>query len=315
MMTTKVREGRDGHEGERYHEIHLRQNTPEMIALLQAKCGAYDAAQRLYEWQFGLLFVLPLASALLKFIAPAATPWVLILGAAVVVVDLKVLEPLQKEYKRFGALFQERFDCSLFQLPWRTDRIGHPPTHEVERKWALRHPTRADLVGWYPSVVERLPRQAAIAVCQRASGSWNAEMRHRYARSLWIANVALLALPVCLGLWRSESLLAVLGWIGVMAPVFRWLWREARQQTDAATAGDKVAERAQKLWQRVTVGACPSDVSAELRELQNDIYDQRRRDPQVFRWVYELYRDDDEETMQAVADRMVKEYAASINRE
>jgi len=292
------------------HEIHMRQNTPEMITLLQAKSGAYDAAQELYRLQFVVLMVVPLAIAVVKLAVPPMSQYALALSVLLLLIDAGLLEPMQKERKKLGALFQERFDCTLFQLPWRTHRVGLEPTPEQERKWAALHPARANLAGWYPAVVQRLPRLAAIAVCQRASGSWNGEMRERYARSLWMVALSLMMLLVVAGISRGATVLAVLSWGGIALPVFTWLVREATRQKDAAAASQKVAERARKVWLRVMGGASTEEVSADLRELQNDLFDQRRRDPQVFSWVYSRFRSVDEETMRAAATRMVEEYVA-----
>lgn len=282
-----------------------------MIELQQAKAGAYDSAQDFYVWQFVVLVVIPFALAVLRVVMPAIASYVAGAGVGLFALDVLLLDRKQKERKTLAAKCQEDFDCRLFGLPWRTERNGPRPTPEEVHTWARRHPERAGLADWYPKIVAALPRQAAVAVCQRANGSWNAEMRERYAARLRLTIITLGIAFLMLAMVRRDEVLTLVTWAGVALPVFTWVGREAVRQREAAESSRKIAERARKLWQRVKGGDDPTHVETELRELQNDIFDQRKRDPQQFHWVYRRYRTRDEETMHAAAARLVREYESA----
>jgi hypothetical protein len=71
-----------------------------------------------------------------------------------------------------------------------------------------------------------------------------------------------------------------------------------------------VVDRAEGLWRKLLERGESDlvEIQQDARELQNDIFDQRKRDPMVFGWVYSMWRAEDEETMHVGADALVAEY-------
>jgi hypothetical protein len=49
-------------------------------------------------------------------------------------------------------------------------------------------------------------------------------------------------------------------------------------------------------------------LESDSRELQNDLFDQRRDSPPIFRWAYARFRDVDEAAMQHAAEALVVDY-------
>ena len=297
-------------------EIPARQNEPDMLRLLQAKTAAYDAAQRLYRLQFLLLAVVPLLLAIAQRISPEIGWLTGGAGVFALLVDLLLVEPAQKRRKKLGATFQERFDCELFGLPWR-DHHGNVPPRELVQEWADRHSSDEELKIWYRPVVGSVPAIAATIICQRINGYWNSRMRERYAQRIQAVGWIILVATVVLALSMNIELRTVLVAGGLAAPVLRWVLKEMIQQREASEASRKVVQRSDRLWQRLLSSAKRSSVAGiehEIRELQNDIFTQRCRDPQVFRWVYERWRARDEEIVQAGAEELVAEYRRACPR-
>jgi hypothetical protein len=71
-----------------------------------------------------------------------------------------------------------------------------------------------------------------------------------------------------------------------------------------------VVNRSEGLWLKLLERgeSGPVEIQQDARELQNDIFDQRKRDPMVFGWVYSMWRTEDEETMHVGAEALVAEY-------
>jgi len=153
-----------------------------------------------------------------------------------------------------------------------------------------------------------LPHVASVAICQRANGRWNSTMRQRFGRHLLFFAGAIATALVLLALAQGATVLAWGSWLYLALPIFTWLCREGEKQRESAAAAQKLADRAERLWKRLLTGATAAAVTPEMRELQNDIFDQRKRDQQIFSWVYARYRSDDEASMQTVAELLADEY-------
>lgn len=295
------------------NDIPQRQNAPDMLAFLRAKSALYDDAQRSYRLQAVLLVGVPLALAVAKILDPSLTNPAAVVGFVLFWVDFAWLEPRQKTRKTLGAKMQERFDCSVLDLPWRAERNGAEPTPEEVARWSGRHASTAALRNWYNPAVGRLPLALARIACQRANGNWNATMRRRYADLLRVAaRVAVFGL-LGAGYVRDANMRSVVLMVVTLAPFLHWSAREQRRQQDAAAVSERVRDRALAQWRRLLIGdADPATALYDARELQNDIYDQRKGDQQMFAFVYRRFRDRDEEEMRVAVESLVAEYEIHV---
>jgi len=286
------------------NRIPEAQNEPRMLDLLRAKTALYDATQTLYVWQFYCSVVFAIGLLLIKIFAPIAAQPVALGSVLLFAVDWGLLDPRQKELRTLAARMQEVFDCQLFEIPYRTDRVGAKPDAEVIANWSRKRPSTSQLRNWYSPEVGQLPLPLARVACQRSSANWNARMRTRFSGWLKSGSILLVLAITLYAVLAHKSAGDWAFWAATILPMVSWSLREARRQAEAAEASTKIAERGRKLWERLLNGsASDEEIAQETRELQNDIFDQRRRDQQVFGWVYRKYRDHDEETMRiGVAD-------------
>ena len=200
---------------------------------------------------------------------------------------------------------------ATFHLPRRRERNGPPPSAEAIHRWSARHPSVEGLQNWYSPLVGTLPLLAATVVCQRTNGYWNGTMRERYANTIQagvvVLIIAVIAVTLSVGISWPTSFAAA----GLSLPLLRWVLKEITQQREASAASRRVVERADGLWRKILEGAdsASDSVQQQVRELQNDILDQRRRDPMVFGWVYSWRRTADEETMRVGAECLITEYS------
>lgn len=278
------------------NEIPEKQNEPRMLEMLQAKSALYDQAQTWYTAQFAVAVVGSLILSVVTVVLPQGTAVVAMGGVVIAAIEHYLLDPQQSRLRTLAAQVQELFDCELFSLPHRADRVDA----ETIARWAAKHPSTARLRNWYAAEVGALPLPFARVVCQRSSAYWSAGMRRRFGSYLRAAALGLSAIIAVVAMATGQSLLASLSWLAIALPLIGWLLRESRRQAESADASDAAVKLGQKLWDRLVMGSesTEADVTAETRELQNNLYDQRRRDPQVFGWVYHRYRDEDGRTMQ-----------------
>jgi hypothetical protein len=84
--------------------------------------------------------------------------------------------------------------------------------------------------------------------------------------------------------------------------------RQYIEHTEAAIRLDRLKERSVELWNQAIRGRLtPQEVTEESYKLQNEIYDNRRRNPLIFNWIYSRLRRQQEEQMNRGAEDLVEE--------
>lgn len=222
------------------------------------------------------------------------------------------LDRRQKKYREMGAKVQEAFDCEVLALPWNKLKAGEPVSREDEigeaekyKAWEKRMPP---LTNWYSTHVDRLPIEIGRVCCQRANCWWDVEQRRNYARISVVVLIVLVAVAIMVGLLSNLNFVDVL--IGVFAPLYpaaRLCLRQFREHSDAADRLDVLMKHASALFDE----ACKDPTSALLleksRELQNEIFEGRKKNPPVFDWVFKRLRDKNERQMYASTEDLARE--------
>lgn len=159
------------------------QNESENLDLLAAASHFYGAAKWVAGLQFALTVPVAIASYLAVFFNPTLKVWTTFIAISVALIDALVLERLHSDWRRSGALAQERFDCNVLRLPWNKFlcRQGHEPS-EIScaakshrgRKFDLSHHK-----NWYPVIVSQVDPESATLICQRSAVRWDSAQRRR----------------------------------------------------------------------------------------------------------------------------------------
>jgi hypothetical protein len=297
------------------NDIPAKQNSAPMLDVLRAKCALYDSVRRLYVMQAWVTVGLPIVLSVLKLLYPEAAEVAVVGGLLLLGADLGWLDPKQKERRALAARAQEMFDVEVLSLPDHGYRTGPALDPETVARWARRHSSAVGLRNWYPVAVGRLPLEFGRVVCQRANGVWNGTMRRRFAVAIRAAAGLLVAIVVIAYVVTGGAVTSMLSWLLTLSPALVWAIREARRQMESVEASDKVKDQSLALWSALLARAMsPEAAVQESRTLQDAIYDQRRRDQQVFAWVYSRFRSQQEEDMKVGADALVGEYERAIAR-
>lgn len=289
------------------------QNTDMNLARLAAQQRMYSQAKTIEVAQlfFTVPFVVLWSFLVLwhrEFEAAAA-----FYGEVLTMLDLFILTPYQRTLKERAATIQELFDCDVLDLPWHTVKLGPRPAAEEILEWSggvqRQAPDLSLLRDWYPVSVRTLPKPLARLVCQRANVWWDAKLRRRYAG--WVIGVvigvvvAVLTVSFLGGLTFERFVLAG---VSPLLPVLVLAHREYNEQMEAARSCDELRTHVESLWDAaLSARIGPDELRVESRDLQDEIFDRRRRSPLIFDWVYSRLRHEDEELMNRGAEQLVEQ--------
>jgi hypothetical protein len=99
----------------------------------------------------------------------------------------------------------------------------------------------------------------------------------------------------------------ILTGVAPLLPVFMLGLRQSIEQRDAADRLDALRRHAEKMWSDILAGASDDKITQQSRELQDEIFDHRRRNPLIFDWIYSLLRNRQEEQMNRAAADLIEE--------
>ncbi|HZI57620.1 MAG TPA: S-4TM family putative pore-forming effector [Verrucomicrobiae bacterium] len=295
--------------------ITTRQNAPEEIKKLRAQRYLYGKAKIVMGLQAVLTVVFPVAGAIAELFWPSLKGGLAFYGIAISVLDIAVLEPLQKKMRTVAAKIQELFDCNVLNLGWDDIGVGYRPDEEDIHAASSAHRGGKEdpqLKDWYPTAVVDLPLSLGRIVCQRTNLRWDAALRRRYRT--WLACILLIlgATVAFIGFRNGASLEQLT--VGVLAPIFpMFLWgiRQFQEQGEAADTSDLLREKSSMLWTAaIEKQLSDEELSVRSRQLQNAIFSRRSTAPMIFDWIYKLLRRSEEERMNVAAAEFVRQAKA-----
>jgi hypothetical protein len=290
----------------------------QQLKRLAAQHQLYSCAKKILAWQIILSVVFVVMWSLIVLWIPALKVYAALWGVIAVLLDVTVFTPWQSSLKQKAAGIQELFDCDVLELPWQEIKAGSPPDLETVAEWS-RLPAGVDydtlrLRNWYPIEAGQAPLSIGRLICQRANCWWDAKLRRRYG--LWMVGItALLFLfAVVVGLAGRVTLEQfLLAGLLPFLPVFVIGMRQFTEQRQTATRLDDLKKHAERLWREALSGTSADDeLTRRSRTLQDEIYEQRRRNPLIFDWVYGRLRNEQEELMNRCAAELLQEARTAL---
>lgn len=295
------------------NSIPETQNSERQLDRLAAQRVLYSTAKRIQFWQIVLsvpcVVALSFLVALFPDLKPVAAAW----GALLTILDVSYLSNRITAQREKAARIQELFDCDVLQLEWPDLKAGHPPDpetiEEAAAKYRHKDPDYSKLRDWHTVEVGNLPLELARIICQRANCRWDAELRQRYAGYVLAGAVALGAVVLGVGFIGGMTLdkffLAV---VLPMMPAWMLVARQRKENKESAAAINRLKEHTEKVWKKAIVGNMSADeLARESRELQNEIFDRRRRSPLIFDGVYNRLQKAHEQQMSKSTAQMIED--------
>jgi len=304
----------------RGNNIPQEQLTQKQLDRLAAQRQLYSDAKQLLAIQVVLAVPCVITWSVLAACIPALKIYAASWGIIVTLLDILLFLPWQKSLRQQAAKVQELFDCHVLQIPWRELKAGSKPDAEAimasSSKFKCTDPECSTLRDWYPVQVSILPIHLARIACQRANCWWDAQLRRQYAVFV-VSTVVLLTIVVLFigligGLTLEDFFLIVLA---PLIPAFVLGLRQYTEHVEAAGARDRLKEYAEKLWRRaIEEKISPEQLVKDCRDLQDEIYDHRRRSPFIFNWIYNRLKKSYEDRMNKGADTLIEEALTSISK-
>jgi hypothetical protein len=292
------------------------QNSERQLQRLAAQRSLYSAAKTSFAVHAVLSTVVAAGLAFWALLCPGAKPFAVLYGIVLTGVEIGWLSTSQKKQREQAALIQESFDCELLGLPWQPIKVGKAVDHELVVEYAERYrrkePNFESLRDWYPVEVCGMPLYRARVVCQRINAWWDAKQRRRYGALLASVVAALVIGLFIFGSVRNMSVPDLL--VTILAPLASGIWlalKQYQENINAAGRLERMKDHAIDHWNRAMKGASESDLAADSRALQDEIFDSRKRNVPVFDWLYWLLRDNQESQMRATAAELVRQLEAA----
>lgn len=294
-----------------------KQDLPECIKRLKAQRQLYADAKVWSGLQMILSGPVAVTMTVLSMVLPQFKIWAVAWGLLVLLLDLFVFTPTAQKLRENGARVQELIDTELFRLPWQELKAGKRPELDLINKKARKFGEDPEAVqklhGWYPAAISELPEPWGSIICQRCNVWWNAELRRHYADRIRVV-MWLVAIGVLIaGIYRSMSLPDVLIYsVLPMLPALRLGYQQITEQRSAAERLDKLREHAEKLLAEAGKTTDTATLQQKSRELQDEIFEMRRKNPPTFDFMYWRHRDEHTDLMNRTTEDLVTQVKRAL---
>jgi membrane protease YdiL (CAAX protease family) len=279
------------------------QNTPSRLKLLAAQRQLYSEAKKLNMLSIITSVLFAVVWSILVAILPGCAAYAALWGILVTLLDLLLLSRIQKSTQEKAAKIQQYFDCEVLQLTWGKSNCGikiDPETiNNASNRYIAKNKNYSALENWYSISVGKLPIYQARIICQRANAQWDEQLRRRYSSWIIVTLSLLIAIVFSVGLIGGLTIeKLILAVIAPLLPAFVFGLRQYIENHDAAIKLDRMRETAQILIEETIDGKhTQQELENRSYDLQAQIYDNRRRNPLIFEWLYSRQKHKDEETM------------------
>lgn len=297
--------------------ISEAQNEEKQLQRLAAQRQLYATAKHVFGWQVTIGGPVAIAGAIFVLLQPESKVYIASWGVIVALCDLFLLTPWQKSLRGEAARIQEAFDCDVLKLKWNDLKAGKRPDPELVKSQSMKYEKWADtmppLKDWYPTSADDLPLHMGRIICQRASCRWDSSQRRHYASWL-VGIVAFIFVVVCgLALSGGASLDALLlKGILPLAPALLIALRQFTEQREAADRLDKLKDHCDTLWRAALSGKSKTALTDMSRNLQDEIFENRRKVPPVLDFIFKRLRSEYEMGMNHAAAHYVSEANAAL---
>lgn len=295
------------------NKITQIQNAQCQLERLAAQRQLYSDAKKIHSISVILSVVLVIVWSILVAVFPGLKVYAVLWVIVISFLEVLLLTRWQVSLREKAAKIQQLFDCDVLQLSWSNPDFGSPPALETiidaSTKFKCKDPSYSSLKDWYPVIVRQLPIYQARVICQRSNIRWDAQLRRRYSNWLIIGLITLTIIVFLIGLINGltlEKFFLVI--VFPLIPAFLFGVRQYSEHKDAATRLDRLNENFELLWQQVISDKLTiQEMERESYSLQTQIYDNRRRNPLIFDWIYSHLRRKNEEQMNRGAEALIHE--------
>lgn len=272
------------------YRLDSEQNKPERLELLRAQRLFYARA-KLYQSFFTVMaLMLPAIGLLFGAQYPAIRPYLGLGSIALLLLEVGLISPMQREDCKRGAKVQEQFDTEVLRLDWNKLVAGGRVDAEEVRAISSSPMTEAERIGfenWYEVVISKLPLPLGRLLCQRTNVTYDIRVRKVYANILLGVGILLVVGLAAVGLQQGLKVdELILTMCLPTLPLLSYVLREFRKQKDTIETLKTMKTEVEKVWDKALDGVSYEELTVNARALQDAIYRHRSSNPLVFDWLY-----------------------------
>jgi hypothetical protein len=273
--------------------ILLNQNKPENIEKLSTQRNLYSKAKKIQTWQIILTIIMPILFSFLALNYPLLSNINFVYGTLMLFISFIFLCFIQK-IKEQAAKVQELFDCSVLNLNWNTLKCGDKPTLEFihqnkEDKKTIKRLKK--LTDWYTTNIKGLPISIGRILCQFENCLWDSKLRKRYSFYLLGSVISLFLIMLFIGFLRQLTLLNFFLFVFIpISPAFVFCFTEVKEHIDTNIATKRIKSEIEKVI-KLSKEKRIKGLKLRSRNIQDEIYERRKKSPLIPDWIYEKLRD------------------------
>ena len=298
------------------NQIPETQNSQKQLERLAAQRELYSSAKTLYFWQLVGNISVPIIFTSISLLFTNLSFYSALYGICFYLFDSLIIEPAINRRKVKAAKIQELFDCDVLEIKKSTFKISTDITvEEVLNHYDAHKKIDSNIEkikNWYPAEVGDLDISVARLICQRMNYCWDSRIRSSYSNLIKLVNVILtilIIISVSVGRLSGEQTLLILS--GLL-PFFRFSIKQYQDNKDSSEKLAKLNTFFDALWEKIQrneVGKTELDETA--RRIQDEVYENRTKNPLIPDIFYKYYRGNDESLMSRSSENLVQEIQTS----
>ena len=279
------------------------QNHVRALRLLLAQRKLYSRAKRWSFLRWIGFSVIGVVAPILTVVVPEAAVVVGAVAGVWIFLSRTWFSSVEQGLAAKGADIQEQFDQLVFEMPARVTRVPSASMEEIVRlagddKAVLANANKERIKDWYP-LDTRVNGAISIAIAQRANAAYSERLLNANA-NVWLVTTvvwsgAAVITSLIVGLTLPQFLL------GVALPLMPALLDVWEQYRSTKRAGEVRRTMADDIEKAVRGREDRELASEDLLLWQDQMYELRRRSPQVPNLVYKRARARNEQAMKAAA--------------
>ncbi|WP_411360339.1 S-4TM family putative pore-forming effector [Pseudidiomarina salilacus] len=226
----------------------------------------------------------------------------------IALVDLFLFNRLIDSGKELAAKIQERFDTHVFGMPWNKTLAGAKPDAEVinslkNKFYRVNSNKREHLTNWYNPKVAVVDHNKGVLLCQRMNLYWDKAIRETVnertliALAFWCTSILVVALIQDVSL--QTFLLTV---VCPLLPILIYSLKLISDNRKSITTLTRLKEVLESTWMDATNQHL---TLANLRDVQNEIFQHRKTNRPISDRFYWKRKDDFESDAQYSIEQMI----------
>ena len=297
------------------NNIGLKQNEQRQLERLAAQRELYTASKKFYILQIFMTVILPIVLSVLVIKYTNIAPLAACYGLTASLLDGLILESAIKSRRQKAAKIQELFDCDVLDIeksPFKI--IDDIAVEEVLSHYKAHSKIKTNvekIKDWYPKNIQNLPLHIARLICQRENCWWDSNLRKRFTKKLCILALIILIAMLCFTAKYNLKFNEIVLIGSTLLPFFQFCIKQRIENNEAAKRLDELRKNAEDLWNS-SLNRTESEelIKEKSRRLQDEIFENRSKNPLVLDFFYKLLRNKNEELVNTSTERLLEDAKA-----